>query len=54
MLEELLKQNRSTRGFDETQKIDRETLERWVSYTRYCGSAANRQPLKYCILNIVF
>lgn len=51
MLEELLKQNRSTRGFDETQKIDRETLKKWISYTRYCGSAANLQPLKYCLLH---
>ena len=51
MIETILKKNRSTRGFDETQKIDAETLKKWISYTRYCGSAANRQPLKYCILN---
>lgn len=51
MIETILKKNRSTRGFDETQKIDAETLKKWISYTRYCGSAANLQPLKYCILN---
>lgn len=42
MIETILKKNRSTRGFDETQKIDAETLKKWISYTRYCGSAANR------------
>lgn len=51
MLKDLLKRNRSTRGFDETQKIDKETLKKWISYTRYCGSASNRQPLKYCLFN---
>lgn len=51
MLKELLKQNRSTRGFDESQTIDHHMLIDWIASTRYCASASNRQPLKYGIID---
>ena len=47
MLKELLKQNRSYRGFDESRKITREELEDLVDCTRYTPSSVNMQPLKY-------
>ena len=47
MLTDLLIKSRSYRRFDESVKISRETLRDLVEATRYCPSAANRQPLKY-------
>ena len=42
---------RSVRTFDQTRKIGRETLEYLVDTARVSPSAANRQPLKYKIVN---
>ena len=47
LLKELLKQNRSYRGFDESRKITREELEDLVDCTRYTPSSVNMQPFKY-------
>ncbi len=47
--EELVKANRSCRRFDNSHKLDRDTVVNLVGLTRYCASAANNQPLKYAI-----
>lgn len=51
ILEGLMKKDRSYRRFDESYKVDRETLKKIVGLTRYCASGRNLQPLKYCIEN---
>lgn len=47
MLIDLLKQNRSYRGYDETCRIGRAVLEELIDCTRYTASSVNIQPLKY-------
>mmetsp|Transcript_8215 Transcript_8215/g.4353 ORF Transcript_8215/g.4353 Transcript_8215/m.4353 type:complete len:193 (+) Transcript_8215:831-1409(+) len=49
MIKELIKGNRSFRRFDESQRVDKETLKWLVNLARLSGSAANIQPLKYII-----
>jgi len=44
---ELVKKNRSYRGFDESRRISREELLELVECARLTPSGANRQPLKY-------
>lgn len=51
ILTELLKKDRSYRRFDESYKIDFDTLKKLVGLTRYCASGRNLQPLKYYIVN---
>lgn len=51
MLIDLLKKNRSYRGYDEACQIDRAVLEELVDCTRYTASSANLQPLKYFAAN---
>ncbi len=46
---ELLRGSRSYRRFDESHRIERQTLIDLVALTRLCPSAANRQPLKYVV-----
>lgn len=48
-VKELLKKDRSYRGFDHSVKFDRAYLEKLVEVTRYCASSMNIQPLKYAI-----
>jgi len=50
-LEELLSRNRTRRRFDQTYQVDHAILERLVSFARLSPSGANRQPLKYIIVN---
>jgi len=49
MIDELIKQSRSYRRFDESVRLDRQQLEGLVNLARLSPSAANRQPLKYII-----
>jgi len=49
--ETLIVRNRSYRRFDRSRAIERETLRRLVDIARRTASAANRQPLKYVLLN---
>ena len=49
--ESLIVRNRSYRRFDQSRPMERETLRRLVDIARRTPSAANRQPLKYLLLN---
>ena len=49
--ETLIVRNRSYRRFDQSKPVERETLRRLVDIARRTPSAANRQPLKYVLLN---
>ena len=44
---DLVKRNRSYRGFDESKPVSMETLEKLVKCARFTPSAVNLQPLKY-------
>jgi nitroreductase len=48
-LRELVLRNRSYRRFDESCRIERETLVELIGLARCTPSAANRQPLKYIL-----
>lgn len=47
MMLELLKQNRSYRGYDESRKLTREELLELVDCARYAPSSVNAQPFRY-------
>ncbi len=51
MLYDLIRKTRSFRRFKEDAAIDIETLRDLVDLARLGGSAANRQPLQYVIVN---
>lgn len=51
MLRDLVVQNRSYRGFDESRSVTREELLEFVDLTRYTASTVNIQPLKYCVVS---
>ncbi len=51
MLLDLVKQNRSYRGYDESRYITTEELVSFVEFARLCPSSVNAQPLKYYIAN---
>ena len=48
-IRDLLARNRSYRRYDEQHRLERSTLVDLVALTRLCGSAANRQPLRFLI-----
>jgi nitroreductase len=50
-LHDLIYKTRSYRRFDESQRIDLNTLETLIDLARLSASGANRQPLKYLICN---
>lgn len=47
--EQLVKENRSCRRFDNSHKITAQTLEELVDLARHTASAGNKQPLKYIL-----
>ena len=47
MLIDLVRKNRSYRGYDHSRKISREELLTMVEAARLCPSSVNRQPLKF-------
>ena len=47
MLIDLVKKNRSYRGYNENRKITKEELLELVDCARLCPSSVNAQPLKY-------
>jgi len=47
---DLVQKNRSYRRFRESERIDPETITRWIELTRYVPSGRNMQPLKYAII----
>ena len=49
MIKDLMIKERSSRSFDESVKIDRETLVGFVENARLIPSSVNLQPLKYRI-----
>ncbi|MBQ7293053.1 MAG: nitroreductase family protein [Clostridia bacterium] len=51
MIKDLMIKERSYRSFDESIKIDRETLVGFVENARLIPSSVNLQPLKYRICN---
>jgi len=51
MLKDLIRKNRSFRRFEESHKIELETLRELVDLARLSGSGANMQPIKYILVN---
>ena len=51
LLKDLVFKNRSYRRFDESCRLEYNTLEGLVDLARLSASGANRQPLKYMIFN---
>ena len=49
MFKELVKKNRSYRGYDENRRISREELMEFVDCARFAPSSVNRQPFKYML-----
>ncbi len=49
MIDELIKNTRSFRRFDESVSIERKTLEDLIDLARHSASARNLQPLKYIL-----
>ncbi len=49
MIKDLLIKNRSYRRYDESIKIAKEQLVKWIDLVRFCPSGRNSQPLKYII-----
>lgn len=48
---EVVRKNRSFRRFDESVSIPMNVLEELVENARYTGSAMNKQPLRYVLVN---
>ena len=47
MFKDLVKKNRSYRGYDESRKITREELADFADCARFAPSSVNRQPFRY-------
>ena len=47
MLKDLVKANRSYRGYDESRRIEKEELMDMVDCARLAASSVNMQPLRY-------
>lgn len=51
MFKDLVKHNRSYRGYDESRKITREELIDFVDHARLAPSSVNAQPFRYFLAN---
>lgn len=51
MLHDTVARNRTCRRFDESERIDRDTLVDLVDTARLAPSSGNRQPLKYAVVS---
>ncbi|MGX8834652.1 nitroreductase family protein [Amedibacillus sp. YH-ame6] len=49
MFMDLVVQNRSYRGYDESRKITKEEMLDMINHARLCASSVNKQPLKYYV-----
>jgi nitroreductase len=49
MIEDLIRRNRSTRRFDQSQAVAEETLRELVELARLSASGSNKQPLKFLL-----
>ncbi|MEG0737531.1 MAG: nitroreductase family protein [Longicatena sp.] len=49
MFMDLVVQNRSYRGYDESRKIIKEEMLDMINHARLCASSVNKQPLKYYV-----
>ncbi len=47
MLKDLVRANRSYRGYDESYQFTKEELSEFVDYARLCPSSVNVQPFRY-------
>ncbi len=50
MLKDLIKENRSCRGYDRSRKITRDELAEMVDMARLSAASVNIQPLKYYLV----
>ncbi len=48
---ELMKTKRTYRRFDQSKPVPQEVLDEIILSTRYSSSAANKQPLRYIVVN---
>jgi len=51
MIDDLIRQTRSTRRFVQSEPVSTETLRALVNLARLSPSASNKQPLKYILCN---
>lgn len=51
MIDDLIRQTRSTRRFVQSEAVSTETLRELVNLARLSPSASNKQPLKYILCN---
>ena len=50
MIKELIKKNRSVRGYDNSREVTIEELREMVDCARLSASSVNMQPLKYILV----
>ena len=53
MIKDLIKRNRSVRGYDNSRDVTIEELREMVDCARLSASSVNMQPLKYILVNTV-
>ena len=53
MIKDLIKKNRSVRGYDSSRDVTIEELREMVDCARLSASSVNMQPLKYILVNTV-
>ena len=51
MIKDLIKKNRSVRGYDISREVTNEELRGMVDCARLSASSVNMQPLKYVTVN---